>query len=1123
MNKKTLSVLLILCMLLTMVPVTALAEDVVNAEPVAANDTEQLALQTDCVATVTTPGGIAFYDTLQAAVTAAKVGDKVTLVKDVTLTEQVTINKAITLNGGNNTITGKMQKTAAILVTADNATVQNVTVSGPNTNTANSDFTTGWDGGEYGIKVYNATGVTLSNVAVTAANAGILVSSSDVAMTGTITVSGNEFGGIEVSKGSNLAKAGNLTIADSAEIVCTDEKVPAIWIDGTTASEGVVTGGNYPSINVGTQIYYATSQELLNKIAANNGIVAIANEKGYKTLQEAVTGAETNATVTMLADAKEDVTIPKDKDITLDLNGKTLTNVSGDTITIANGASLTITGEGTVDNITHQKAAIYNNGTTVLDGGYYYRSKETGVDADTSGGNSYYTILNHGAMTINAGVTIEQCGKFSSMIDNGYSSYNSGIERSGFVSNTNMAEPTLTINGGNFNGGLNTVKNDDKATLTIENGTFVNATQAVVQNHHKATIKNGTFSVAESASYVIDNCPCNSTLDIGEITIEGGTFSGGVILHRPAGNYGFVKLSGGTYSSKPAAEYVEKGKGVVQNEDGTYTVKTIESTDVTTAVDMAEPKVEVSNEIPTETQQAVTNVANSIAEPTPEDKTSVLAETAANVVTTEDQAAALAGLKKAQIDTNGEEVKVVVVPYFQIEAKECTTVDGTITSIKLDIKPVCDLKATTAAETKDMVEENTGDIVKNTVVLETARPMTVKEDITLCVVLPTNFNPQVVKHEHEGSVNYYPVQISEKAGDEGTTKVATFTVKDGFSDFTFMADDRKATINFDKEIANGDKKAIYGIDALGTKLPTVSGNFIGWKINGTTYTTLTEELWNAIAGKEVDAVAQFSSSGSSSGGSSSGGGAAIVNKVTVTTPDSDVTVKQSAVSSSVINDVKDAVADDKNVQVVGGSSNTVNITAKQDGNTLTSFDNPLTVTVPVSSNVLANVKDTSKLTLAQVTKDANGEIVLTYVGGNYNADKKTFTAYVDEPGNYVLLVDADVQKIELQIGDKASTVNGRTVMNDVAPIIVNDRTMIPLRFVSEALGAQVDWNEAARTVTIKQDGVTMRMTIDKMIDGFNAAPIIRNSRTMVPVRYIAEKLGANVIYVPITQEIIVVK
>ena len=1108
MNKKTLSVLLILCMLLTMVPVTALAEDVVGAEPV---DARKTGVQGDYEATVTTPGGIAIgYDTLQGAVDAAKDGDKVTLVKGVDLTEQVTIDKAITLDGADYGITTSgITGTAAILVTAG-ATVQNVTVSGPNTNT------NGWDGGEYGIKVYNATGVTLSNVTVTAANAGILVSSSDVNMTGTITVSGNEFGGIEVSKGSGLNKAGNLTIADSAEIVCTDEKVPAIWIDGTTASEGVVTGGNYPSITVGEQIYYATSQELLNKIAAAHENVAIANGKAYKTLQEAVTGAETNATVTMLADAKEDVAIPSGKEITLDLNGKTLTNNANHTI--INQGTLTVTdtvGNGCVDNINHAKGALVNEGTVTLEKGFFTRSQEKGTyEPYGNGGNSWYAIQNKGIMTIKDGVTVEANGGYSSLIAN-----------LGTASNT--AE--LTIDGGNFSGGINTIKNDDYGELIINGGKFVNVTQAPLQNWNLATINGGTF-ISQKESVL--NGVWDASYANGDLTVTGGTFISGegyeMFGYAQQGKpIGKILLKGGIYNAKPEAEYVENGKGVAQIKTGDYAgyyeVKEITSTDVTTAVDMADPKVEIPATIPADKKDEVETVANSIVEPTPEEKTSVLAETAANVVTTEDQKVALTKLQEAKIDTNGEEVKVVVVPYFQIEAKECTAVDGTITSIKLDIKPVCDLKATTAAETKDMVEENTGDIVKNTVVLETARPMTVKEDITLCVVLPANFDPQVVKHEHEGSVNYYPVQISKKAGDEGTTKIATFTVKDGFSDFTFMADARKATINFDKEIVNGDKKAIYGIDALGTKLPTVSGNFIGWKINGTTYTTLTEELWNAIAGKEVDAVAQFSSSGSSSGGSSSGGGAAIANKVTVTTPDSDVNVSHSAVSSSVINDVKDAVADDKNVQVVGGSSNTVNITAKQDGNTLTSFDNPLTVTVPVSSNVLANVKDTSKLTLAQVTKDANGEIVLTYVGGNYNADKKTFTAYVDEPGNYVLLADANVQKIELQIGDKASAVNGRTVMNDVAPIIVNDRTMIPLRFVSEALGAQVDWNEAARTVTIKQDGVTMRMTIDKMIDGFNAAPIIRNSRTMVPVRYIAEKLGANVIYVPITQEIIVVR
>ena len=846
-------------------------------------------------------------------------------------------------------------------------------------------------------------------------------------------------------------------------------------------------------------------------IGAND--VASINGVGFTSIEAAITTSSA-ATIVLEQDVTEDITIPAGKTITLDLNGKTLTNVSGDTITIANGASLTITGEGTVDNITHQKAAIYNNGTTVLDGGYYYRSKETGVDADTSGGNSYYTILNHGAMTINAGVTIEQCGKFSSMIDNGYYSYNSTNPRSGYVSGTNMANPALTINGGSFDGGINTVKNDDGATLTIEGGTFANSTQAVVQNHNIATISGGTFSTAAGAPFVIDNCPCDATLDKGEFTISGGTFTG-EIQHRPRGNYGFVKLSGGTYSSKPNADFVVNGLGVVQNEkDGTYTVKKIEASNITEDVVVAKPDVTVPDTI-TQKDEAE-GIASSV---TANDKNG-LATKADNIVTTPEKEAALKAITDAKIDTNGKEVTVVVVPYFDIQVKAYdATETEAATALTLDIKPVYDLKATT--NPGEMIEEPAEGETNNTVTLnKEPLPMTITDDITLSVELPAGFKPQVVKHEHDTEVNYYPVGITTTDGKN----IATFTVKDGFSDFTFMVDNREATINFDQDVEAGK----YTIANLGRALPEpTKSNFKNWKItvDGKTFETkiLTEELWNAIAGKEVDAVAQFSSSGSSSGGSSSGGGAAIANKVTVTTPDSGVNVSHSAVSSSVINDVKDAVADDKNVQVVGGSSNTVNITAKQDGNTLTSFDNPLTVTVPVSSNVLANVKDTSKLTLARVTKDANGEIVLTYVGGNYNADKKTFTAYVDEPGNYVLLADANVQKIELQIGDKASAVNGRTVMNDVAPIIVNDRTMIPLRFVSEALGAQVDWNEAARNVTIKQDGVTMCMTIDKMIDGFNAAPIIRNSRTMVPVRYIAEKLGANVIYVPITQEIIVVR
>lgn len=88
------------------------------------------------------------------------------------------------------------------------------------------------------------------------------------------------------------------------------------------------------------------------------------------------------------------IVIKKDQVLTLDLNGHTLTNTDG-RHTIENHGTLTIEGNGTVDNISHGRGAIYNypEGTVTLDGGIYTRSKEAGSDANTSGGNSWYTMV----------------------------------------------------------------------------------------------------------------------------------------------------------------------------------------------------------------------------------------------------------------------------------------------------------------------------------------------------------------------------------------------------------------------------------------------------------------------------------------------------------------------------------------------------------------------------------------------------------------------------------------------------------------------------------------------------------------------------------------------------------
>ena len=97
------------------------------------------------------------------------------------------------------------------------------------------------------------------------------------------------------------------------------------------------------------------------------------------------------------------------------------------------------------------------------------------------------------------------------------------------------------------------------------------------------------------------------------------------------------------------------------------------------------------------------------------------------------------------------------------------------------------------------------------------------------------------------------------------------------------------------------------------------------------------------------------------------------------------------------------------------------------------------------------------------------------------------------------------------------------MVNDVAPVIVGDRTLVPIRVVTELLGGSADWDNATRTVTLKIDGKTMNMTIGKEIPGFGTSAVIMNDRTYVPVRYVMEMLGAEVEWINATRQIIIEK
>ncbi len=251
-------------------------------------------------------------------------------------------------------------------------------------------------------------------------------------------------------------------------------------------------------------------------------------------------------------DITASITIPKDANVTLDLNGKTLTGGANDAIYVSLGATLTINdsvGNGSVKAATGGKAAVFNNGTTTIKNGYYTRSA-----------GQWYTIVNHGTMTIENAKADASIDGTSSLIENGYSNYAKKDERAGYVAGTNAKNPELTIKDGTFvSSGYNAVKNDDGGILNINGGSFsaVRENGAVIQNWHHATITAGKFT-AKGESGTISIGAYNTGVNDGVTTISGGTFSAeknAVFAAGVGGNAkGKLTVENGIFSGKMSSE-----------------------------------------------------------------------------------------------------------------------------------------------------------------------------------------------------------------------------------------------------------------------------------------------------------------------------------------------------------------------------------------------------------------------------------------------------------------------------------------------------------------------------------------------------------------------------------------
>lgn len=556
------------------------------------------------------------FATLDEAFNAAIEGQTVRLLKD--LTEDVTIDKNITLDLGGKTLTNTGAGKATITITKDaTATVKNGSVVGgtsyyniQNNGTATFEGLTATAGNDGSSMIDNYGTLTITSGTYTGGlnvvksepnavltitggkftlNSAVAWSYTGVILTyGTAKIEGGEF----VQNAKTPAKASPCVVITAKEKV--DDPNPSTEITGGTFTN------NHTSINA--KIFHGMNKATSDNFEVKGGTfnksisegycadgfiptknadgtygvkegkyVASVGSKNYETLADAIRLAAKGKTVTLLDDVTENVTITENKNLTLDLNGFTLTNAEG-SHTIVNNGTLTITDgsaakSGTVDNVTHARAAIVNYGTMTLSGGTYTRSLENpDNNKDSSGGNSFYTILNDkgGSLTIKDGVTVTNVGHFSSMIRNG----------------GNDKESTLIIEGGTFSGGLNTVKNDAFGNLTISGGSFSNTTQCVVMNWHKANITGGTFELGENVnstllfSVAYTNPDCTS----GQMTISGGTFkyteTQGLVQDTFSnGKYtGTLAVSGGTFDQQVPEKYCATGYVPTENEDGTYGV-----------------------------------------------------------------------------------------------------------------------------------------------------------------------------------------------------------------------------------------------------------------------------------------------------------------------------------------------------------------------------------------------------------------------------------------------------------------------------------------------------------------------------------------------------------------------
>lgn len=756
MKRKLLSILLTLCLAFSLLPTAALAD----GEGTQTNDVAQIG-GTGYATLQAAIDAAKSGDTivLKKSISATEIGEKKQLqfVKaDMNVTLDLNQNtitaeagEAIAINAANITLTVKngtienfaegsysdgvyaYKESNNLTLTFENIVLKSRTqglavqglTSNSNVNIVNSNITS-----TEGLGIYyppKSGTLTISDSEITGVT-GIVVKGSNLVVNGEKTIISGTGPNVDPETYYTGATDGSSTLTETGDAVYVEsgynDRDISVSISGghlnsknakavrmfvkngenTSAKREIsVTGGTFSS-DVSAYVakgYVQNENGTVEQLGETNAVAKV-GDTYYKTLAKAVAAAD-NATVTLLKNTTEDITIASDKTVTLDLAGHKLTNVSGHTIT--NNGTLFVTGNGTVDNIAHGKGALYNNtgATATLNGGTFTRSAEKGTASpDSANGNSWYTVKNYGTMTINSNVTITNTGSHSSAVANGWFDVSKAGSNGEPIYTTNAV---LTINGGNISGGKITVKNDDYGMLSITGGSISQPLNGLycIYNANVTAISGGNVNGP------VGNYNGTSTeADQGKFSITGGYFTSDPSAYLAASHYVWA-------SDKDGYAYMVKD-AVPTSPEQKITV--IDKTDATVNNDIAvADKVAISGVI---SKANVDGVAEAV---TPAKKADIVSKSNANP---------------------GDNDKVEIEVAVKVVAKTADLAKGQLT---FEASPVATVKVDGTA---------TGRTVPVTNDMLNGQPITVK--LPLPTVGGKLFTPEQIKHiSSDGSVEYF--------------------------------------------------------------------------------------------------------------------------------------------------------------------------------------------------------------------------------------------------------------------------------------------------------------------------------------------------------------------------------